>query len=213
MKSPITIPCGCGKQINLEVGGSALPEQAACANCGRVTHLIPPLGNIPTMLLMERAKYELARNDVTVCILLSALAVEAEMAYLFFKWKAIDSDKLPAEQTPQDREQWEDEWASMRSVGKRLENLSQLLTRKAFDEFARLKMNLLKPALAGHDSASSMKDCFLDQFFERRNRIAHYGEIDFERSVGEHCFSSATALLSLLRAMDGTRYGLTFPKR
>jgi hypothetical protein len=165
------------------------------------------------MLLIERAKHELTHNDVTMCILLSALAVEAQMAYLFFKWRGLDSEMLPAGQPPHGRKQLEDEWAGMRSIGTRLEKLSQLLTKKAFDEFARLKFHLLKPALADYDPAGSMRDFFQDGFFEKRNRIAHYGEIDLEKPDGEHCFSSATALLSLLRAMDGTRYDLTFPKR
>lgn len=212
MKSSITIPCACGKQMSLGISGSALPEEAVCASCGRTTYLIAPLGNVPTMLLMERAKYELAQNDVTISILLSALAVEAEMAYLFFKWKGIDSGKLSQEQTPQDRKQWEDEWANMRSIGNRLEELSLLLPKKPFDEFAQQNMNPLKPALAGRDPATSIKDFFQAQFFEKRNNIAHYGEIDFENSVGEHCFLLATTLLKLLRVMDEIRYHLTFPK-
>jgi len=213
MKSPITIPCSCGKQIGLEVTGSRLPDHAKCSDCDSTIYLMDPLGNVATMLLIARAKQELANSDVTVCTLMSAAAVETEMAYQFFKWKGIDSGKLPNEQTPQDREQWENEWANMRSVGNRLEKLCVLLTKKPFDEFARLKINLLKPALAGHDPASSIKDSFQDQLFEKRNDIVHYGEIDFEKPVGERSLLSATTLLNLLHAMDETRYDLTFPKK
>jgi len=213
MKSPTTVPCRCGKQIALEITGSELPDHAKCPDCGATIHLIAPLGNIATMLLMARAEHELSHNDATISTLLGAVAVEAEMAYLFFKWKGIDSGKLPHEQTPQDRKQWEDEWANMWSIGNRLEKLSLLLTKKPFDEFARLKINLLKPALAGHDPAASIKDFFQDQFFERRNNIVHYGQIDFVKTVGERCLLSATTLLNLLHAMDNTRYDLTFPKK
>jgi hypothetical protein len=212
VKSSTTIPCTCGKQISLEIIGGELPDHAKCPDCGATIHLIAPLGNIATMLLMARAENELSHNDATVATLLSAIAVEAEMAYLFFKWKGIDSGKLSNEQTPEDRKQWEDEWANVRSIGTRLEKLSLLLTKKPFDGFARLKIDLLKSTLVGHDPAGSIKDFFQDQLFERRNDIAHYGQIDFETPVGERCLLSATTLLKLLHAMDNTRYDLTFPR-
>jgi len=87
----------------LEINGSQLPEHAKCPDCGATIYLIAPLGNIVTKLLMARAKHELQHNDATISTLLSAVAVEAEMAYLFSKWKEIDSGKLPADQTPEDR--------------------------------------------------------------------------------------------------------------
>lgn len=172
-----------------------------------------PLGNIVTMLLMERARQELLRGDITIATLLSAVAVEAEMAYLFFKWKAIDSQKVPPNITPEDRNQWEDEWANMRSIGKRLDELSRLLTGKPFDEFARSNKKLLESALTGYNPAVSIKDFLQDQVFDKRNYIAHYGKIDFQEADGKQSLSLATALLNLLHAMDAKRYDLTFPTK
>jgi hypothetical protein len=94
-----------------------------------------------------------------------------------------------------------------------MDELSRLLTTIPFEEFARLKINLLKSALSGHDPANSIKDFFQGQLFEKRNDIVHYGEIDFEKPVGERSLLSATALLNLLHAMDMTRYDLTFAKK
>jgi hypothetical protein len=206
MKSAITIPCGCGKQVPLEIVGSSLPKSARCFGCGATIYLIEPLGNIPMMLLMERAKHELAHNDITICILLSAVAVEGEMSWLFFKWKVLDSGKLLASQTLADRKQWEDEWTSLRSIGKRLDELSRFLTERPFDEFANLKMKLIKPALTGYDPAGSIKDFFQAQFFEKRNSVVHYGEIDLQEADGKRCFSLASALLALFHAMDAKRF-------
>jgi hypothetical protein len=193
MKSSITIPCACGKQIALEISGSELPEYAKCPDCGASIYLVAPLGNIVSMLPMERAKQELAYNDSTICKLLSAIAVEAEMAYLFFKWRSTDSGKLPATETPQDRRQWEEEWANMRAIGKRLEEFSRFLTAKPFDEFAYLKRETLKSALAGYDPASSIKDFFLERFLDKRNGMAHYGKIDSEKADGERALRSRWA--------------------
>ncbi len=152
---------------------------------------------------MERAKGELANDDATIAILLSAMAVEGEMSYLFFKWKGIDSGKLPV--AKEDKSKWEGEWADMRSISKRLEELARLLTDAGFDEFALQNKSLLKPALERFDPATSIKLFLQEQFFEKRNRIAHYGEIDLEKSDGEQCFSTALSLINLLHAMDKKR--------
>lgn len=164
-----------------------------------------PLGNVVTKLLMERAKQELANGDMTLSILLSAVAVETEMAHLFFKWKGIDSGKVLANQTADDKDQWENEWANMRSIGKRLCELSRFLTNKPFDEFARLNKKLLEPALTGYDPGASIKDFVQEQLFDKRNDIVHYGKIDFQEADSSQCLSLASALLDLLRAMDMRR--------
>ena len=77
-----------------------MPDQTTCSACGQTTYLMQPLGNLATMLIMERAKLELERNhDVTMTILLSAMAVEAQMSWLYLKWRAIDDGVLPSEET------------------------------------------------------------------------------------------------------------------
>ncbi len=160
-----------------------------------------PLGNVVTKLLMERAKQELANGDMTIAILLSAVAVEAEMAYLFLKWKKVDSFTFHI------AEQWEKDWTEMRSIANRLDKLSTFLTGISFDGFAQRKKVLLQSALdAGHyDSATSFRDFFQEQFFERRNKIVHYGEIDFQESDGKLSLTLASSLISLLKAMDQQR--------
>jgi hypothetical protein len=169
-----------------------------------------PLGNVATKLLMERAKQEFANDDMTISMLLSAVAVETEMAHLFFKWRGIDSGKVLANQTAADKAQWENDWANMRSIGKRLDELSRLLIGKPFDEFARSNKKLLESALTGYKPAKSIKGYLQEQFFDKRNDIAHYGKVDFQEADGEQSLSLATALLNLLHAMDAKRYDLTF---
>jgi hypothetical protein len=156
-----------------------------------------PLRNIVSLLLIERAKQELINGDVTLAILLSAVAVETETAHLFVKWRGIDSGKLLGNQTPEDKKNWQSEWANMRSIGRRLEELSRFLTRKPFDEFARLRLDLLKPALTDYPPATSIKDFFQTELFDRRNDVVHYGKIDFDEADGRKCLSLASALLEL----------------
>jgi hypothetical protein len=100
----------------------------------------------------------------------------------------------------------------MRSIGKRLDELSRLLTSKPFDGFACLNKELLKSAVTGYNPGTSIKDFLQEQFFERRNDIVHYGKVDFQEADGKQSLSLATSLLSLFHAMDAKRYDLTFPK-
>lgn len=88
-----------------------------------------------------------------------------------------------------------------------MDDLSKFLTGVNFDAFAQRKKTLLQSALDnGHyNPATSFRDFYQGQFFERRNRIMHYGEIDFQESDGELCLTLASSLISLLNAMDEQR--------
>lgn len=154
-----------------------------------------------TSLLMHRAQQELENKDVTLAIILSAVAVEGQMAYLFFKWKKVDSFTFDV------AKQWEKDWPEMRSIARRMDELSKFLTGISFDSFAQQKKILLRSALDdGHyDSATSFRGFFQEQFFERRNKIVHYGEIDLEESDGRLSLTLASSLISLLNAMDQQR--------
>src|SRR5260370_40606710 len=156
MKLPMPLQCGCGEKFTLEILGSVPPKYAECPRCHSSGYIFKPLGNLVTKLLMERAKQELENGDTTVAILLSAIAVEGEMTYLFFKWKEIDSGKL-GNSDQHDLDEWESDWANMRSIGKRMDELSRLLTDTTFDKFAEQNKTLLKAALDQFEPASSIK--------------------------------------------------------
>jgi hypothetical protein len=191
----------CGEQFTQEVIGSELPKYAECPRCHARIYNVSPLGNFVISLLMHRAKQELDNNDITLAIILSAVAVEGQMAYLFFKWKKVDSFTMSI------KEQWSNEWTDMRSIGKRMDELSRFLTELDFDKFAEKKKALLQSALdeSYYDPSTSFKDFFQKQLFEKRNKIVHYGEIDFQETEGMRCFSLGLSLLRLLDAMDNER--------
>lgn len=119
MKVPVPITCpACGERFSLEVIGSNLPKYSLCPKCGARPYNNWPLRNIVTLLLLERARQELADRDVTLAILLSAVAAGTETAHLFVKWRGIDSGKVLGNEIHEDRKHWLDEWANMRSIGK-----------------------------------------------------------------------------------------------
>ena len=46
---------------------------------------------------------------------------------------------------------------------------------------------------------------FISELFHKRNRIVHFGEIDFQQSDAEMSFTLATTLSQILSAMDKQR--------
>jgi len=92
MKNSLPVVClSCGSQFSQEISGSQLPDYADCPKCRARIYNVSPLGNFITSLLMHRARQEFQSKDVTLAIVLSAVAVEGQMAYLFFKWNKVDN--------------------------------------------------------------------------------------------------------------------------
>jgi len=130
---------------------------------------------------MHRAATELAGGDSTLTIVLAAMAVESQLAYLFMKWNRVDltSRRNP---TDADEEEWEERWRDIRSVAARFDKVSTLLTGKSFDSFLSANGDLLKSVRTQyHPSGEALaKDFFVKVLFHKRNRVVHFGKIDFQ---------------------------------
>lgn len=49
------------------------------------------------------------------------------------------------------------------------------------------------------------QEFFQQELFNKRNKIVHYGEIDFKKVDAEMCFALASALTAILKRMDDKR--------
>lgn len=203
MKFSIPITCDhCGEFL-VDVNGTHLPKDAQCPECSKTIWLVEPLGNIVGMAIMHRAATELAGGDSTLTIVLAAMAVESQLAYLFMKWNRLDLT-LQRNPTDVDEEEWEERWRDIRSVAARFDSVSTRLTGKSFNSFLSANGDLLKSVRTQYRSSgeASAKDFFVKGLFHKRNRIVHFGKIDFQQSEAELCFVFATALWRILVAMD-----------
>lgn len=186
--------------------GTSFPKNAECPKCHASIYLIEPLGNLAGMAVLGRAATELKEGDWILAIVLSVMGVECQLGYLFMKWNRID---LTWTRNPRcaDEQLWEDQWRNLRSIKPRLEKVSQQLTCQSFDAFCTQNSTLLANLHAKYPSSQSgsLKDFFVQQFFHRRNRIVHFGEIGYEQTDADLCFTSAITLWSILEAMDKKR--------
>jgi hypothetical protein len=168
---------------------------------------VAPLGNEVGLRIMNRAWNELRQQNFTLTIVLSAMAVECELAYFYIKWKAFDF--ATANDThfhdPVKREEYAEEWRSFRYISRRFDEVSQLLTGKNFDLFLLDNGALLKAVENEYPTSKnfkSSKEFFRQELFDRRNKIVHRGKIDSQEAEGRMCFALATALFHIIKAMD-----------
>lgn len=207
MKFSFPVTCGCGETFLVHVSGMQFPKDAQCPKCHSQIWLVEPLGNVVGMAILGRASTEFQTGDWTLAIVLGAMAVECDMAYLFMKWNRIDlmSTKNP---TDADDEACEKQWREVRTVAARLDKVSTLLTDLTFDSFLSQNSALLKhlhTRYPASKSEPSPKKFFIVELFQRRNRIVHFGEIDFQQTDAEIGLTLATSLSQILSAMDACR--------
>jgi len=208
MKFSFPVTCGCGETFPVNVSGTQCPKAADCPECHSSIWLVEPLGNVVGMAILGRAATELQNGDWTLAIVLGAMAVECDMAYLFMKWKGIDlmETRMPGES---DRDEWERQWREdVRTVAARLDKVSALLAGQSLDSFLAQNSGLLKPVHTQYPASKSEpspKKFFITELFHKRNRIVHFGEINFQQADAEICLTLATTLSQVLSAMDAER--------
>jgi hypothetical protein len=183
-------------------------KSARCPICGAAIWLVEPLGNVVGMAILGRAEAEMKNGDWTLAIVLAAMAVECELVYLFMKWNRIHL-MLVRNPTDADDEGWEKQWRDdVRTIAARLDKVSGFLTELPFDSFLSQNSALLKNMYQRYPAsknAASLKDFFVKEFFHKRNRIVHFGKIDFQQPDAEMCFTLGSTLWQILTAMDAHR--------
>src|SRR5580658_2687232 len=201
MKSTVAITCHCGHAMTLETSGTQDPKNNQCPSCGAGFWFVKPLGSFVGSRILNRAWAELGNGDYTLVIVLSAMALECELARLFNKWSELEimDTRMP---TAADKEAFAEQWRKWVSIAVRLDKVATLLAKEDFDSFLSHNPQLLKRTHAKYPSAVVDRDFVIKEFFYKRNRIVHAGEIDFQQSDAEKCFTLAATLFDVLNQMD-----------
>jgi hypothetical protein len=221
MKIPIPVVCPyCGCDFSsLGYGEKRIPP-AHCPACGKTILILDPLSiSVVADRLLFRSRSEVDSGDPTVSIICSAVAVEAALTQVFVKWKKMDHWVVKPTAAQQNR--WENEYRngtrqdkSKRSgFEKSADLVSHYLTGKMFDDFvgAFVKKNGTA-ALIGSGSPrqeSELKASHVHKkLFHKRNRIMHWGEVNFEKDDALNAFTAACDAISILKLMDQERLKL-----
>src|SRR5258708_28796058 len=109
MKFSLPVACRCGNTFPVNVTGTQFPEDAQCPKCHSTIWLVEPLGNVVGMAILGRAATEVQGKDWTMAIVLGAMAVECDMAYLFMKCNRVELMATRA-RNDADEDGWERKW-------------------------------------------------------------------------------------------------------
>jgi hypothetical protein len=92
MRFELSLPCeGCGARDPVNVELMASWWEWRCERCGYENALLSATEWTLGWRVFEKAKSEyLAAGDYSTSIIFAAMAVEAELARMFFKWRKID---------------------------------------------------------------------------------------------------------------------------
>jgi hypothetical protein len=196
------------------VGEERIPA-VTCPSCGAVIHMIDPLSlSIVAERLLYRSHNELTKRDYTYSIISSAIAVEAAFAQAFMKWKRIDySQTTGKEPTDKVEQTWEEEFRDQTrgSFKASAKFVAKYLCGTTFDQFANDFLAHNKPAAiikAGlPPNKNHLKvDYIYKELFLRRNRIMHWGKVNYEEVDASVALEAARTAFSILKAIDKQKY-------
>jgi len=139
------------------------------------------------------------------------MAVECALAQVFIKWRKIDSRVyLPSED---EQNAWEDELRKKGTINKSVDFVAESLTGMKFDDFVADFLtknkdhpgNLIKNGFAQLASQTTL--CYFQkEIFDKRNRIMHWGRVDYQQGDAAPCLSAAIGMINILKLMDRLKY-------
>lgn len=215
MKFELPLPCQqCGARDPVNVPLMASWWEWRCARCGHDNSVLSAVEWTLGWRVIEKAKSEyLAGGDYSTSIVFAAMAVEAELARMYFKWRKIDFDHgMIAGMRPMGArlsdEDLDEEYRSLgRSIADRIDEVARLLDPRGIDGFARTTD--LAERIDGDDfpslSLGSLAADIQRAVFWPRNRILHAGYLDHSAEDAKRACNVASVVLDLLKRMDAAR--------
>jgi hypothetical protein len=200
------LPCQqCGVREPINVPLNANSWEWTCPKCGHENSVLSAAGWTLGARILEKAVFEYLQNgDFSTSIIFSAMAVEAELARLFFKWREIDM--LREARVPSDEELDEAYRRLGFSITERIEAVGRLLDDRGVDGFARAselgeRIENDFPSL----DLGSLAEGIQKTVFWPRNRILHAGFPEYELKDAKQAHNIARLTLELLKEMDLAR--------
>lgn len=207
MKSSFPFKCGCGYELTFETTGTDKFPDTSCPKCHSPIWIID--NGVVSTRVFNKAFEQLKAGDYTLAIILSAMAVECDLARLYVKWKEIDL--IPAGvMTPSqtEKDSWEETLRSWMGIAVRLDKVCEFLTKEVLDSFISNRPDLKQAIHITHPASvpcGSFNQFFQEHLFWKRNQVVHFGRINFERPDAEECLQLAATLLKINVAEDSVR--------
>jgi hypothetical protein len=202
MKHSFPVRCECGEELTLCTSGNNPFPYTTCPKCHSGICIVDD--GLVSAKIFNKACAELHFGDFTLSIILSAMAVESELARVFVKWKEIDLG-LPTDATEAARESWDKQLRGWGKIVCRLDRVCAFLTGSDFNVFVAAQDKLTKSVHERHPhtvGCRSLTKYFEKDLFWKRNLIMHLGKIDFGESDAKACRRAAETLFQVISEMD-----------
>lgn len=215
MKIALRLPCReCASREPVLVALDAVWYEWTCPECGTANSILSSVDWTKGKRILERATQYREQGDYATSIVFSAIALEAELARLFFKWRRIDHLREMAAHTRPSgpeltEEELEVEYRQLgRTIAEKIERVCRLLDERGIDEVAR-QSDLAKLIEDDYPSLNlgSLAGDLQRAIFERRNRVVHTGYTGHGVSDARTAQNCADVAITLLKQMDARRRG------
>jgi hypothetical protein len=179
MKIPVKAPCyACQEKVTVFM---TLPDREISFRCSRGHDNAGPVESEVGSLMLTRAEYEFTTNrDLTVTVILAAMAFEAELSRLHHKWRTIGALKRAHEISDEELEKLLRKHARIRD---KINHVARLMHRPGLDNFVSTDVGLRRIVDEGYPSlhSGSLAQGFERALFWPRNRVVHMGKVIRER--------------------------------
>jgi hypothetical protein len=205
-KVPLQLKChNCKEPFTHKVHLGKTSFDWTCPTCGFKHPSFLGLDVTVGVLLLEKSRYELIQEkDFSMAVVFAAMAFESELSRLFLKWKEIECLTTGAEL---DREECERQLRDFKTIGRKIEEVSQFLVNSGIDDFVRSKTHLRDQISKGFKSirVGTLAADIQRHLFWPRNEVLHWGDAKNSYEDAARCFSIANLGLIILREMDSDR--------
>lgn len=208
MLVPYPLRCsGCNRSVLVEVELGKTSAEWACGVCGSSNSTYLHSGLPIGFQILARSRYEEnERQDYSLSIVLSAMAVDCELSRLFAKWKRLTTGKNEQELGAEEIEKM---LRHAGGINKKMREVSQLMHPPRIVDFIISSQNLRDYVLQNFSGdevrIESIVDDIDQQLFWPRNRILHNAAIDYGPTDARRCLRLATLVLFILWEMDAAK--------
>lgn len=205
MKAPYPRPCeNCDYVQDVIVKANQDFVEWDCEKCGHRNRLWLAVTIGPHIL--QRAKAEYERRDYSIAIAFAALAVEAELAHLYRKWREYEDISAGKWTYPlPEPDPYEEEWRRIKTSEDRIRKACRLMGTRDIDRFVAGDAHLSQmlggfPQLNGGPLPKKIAELFWP-----RNRVLHWGYAEHREEEARSAFNTARFALEVLRRLNIAR--------
>jgi hypothetical protein len=210
MKLRIMLPCQfCEERRHVNVELMTAWWEWSCPACGEANAMLTSETLTLGWRILEKARGEyIDSGDNSMTIVLAAMAIEAEISRLYFKWRRVDSMRVER-RVPTDQELDEGYRGLGLNIADKIEAVARLLFPEGIDVFAATSA-VAEQIKAGYPSLNigSLATDLQKAVFWPRNRVIHAGYFAYEAEDAERITNIASMALDLFKHMDLARRGM-----